>query len=58
MPISATGTGGRQVRVDKKYGNIFGYTLLWNLNTQWRKRVSFYGDNKVHTSQKIALKYS
>ena len=25
MPISATGTGGRQVRVDKKYGNIFDH---------------------------------
>ncbi|MCM4151407.1 gfo/Idh/MocA family oxidoreductase [Arenibacter sp. N53] len=25
MPVSATGTGGRQVRVDKKYGNIFDH---------------------------------
>lgn len=25
MPISATGTGGRQVRTDKKYGNIFDH---------------------------------
>ncbi len=25
MPISATGTGGRQVRVDKKYGNIYDH---------------------------------
>lgn len=28
MPIRATGTGGRQVRTDKKYGNIFDHFAI------------------------------
>jgi predicted dehydrogenase len=28
MPVRATGTGGRQVRVDKKYGNIFDHFAI------------------------------
>ena len=28
MPISATGTGGRQVRVDDKYGNIYDHFAI------------------------------
>lgn len=28
MPVKATGTGGRQVRVDEKYGNIFDHFAI------------------------------
>lgn len=28
MPVSATGSGGRQVRVDKKFGNIFDHFAI------------------------------